>query len=222
MRLSPLATLRQLQSAIMRIGFFGGSFDPPHLGHLAVGRSVGEAFSLDLVLFAPTAHQPLKPGGATASFEDRLAMVSLLCHLQPEEASPRFEASSLDAPLPGGEPNYTVNTLSNLRKTISPSDTIFVIVGADAFLDLRRWRSPDALLDLAEWIVVSRPGFSLQQLDTLGLTPAQFQRVHLLEGIHEVASATAIRILLNAGSDCVDLLPPSVLSYIRAHHLYGA
>ena len=206
----------------MRIGFFGGSFDPPHLGHLAVGRAAAAVFSLDLILFAPTAYQPLKPGGATASFEDRLAMVALLCDLQPTHATSRFEASSLDAPLPGDAPNYTINTLSGLRSMIASDDSIFVIVGADAFLDLRRWHSPDALLELAEWIVVSRPGFSLQQLDTLGLTPAQFQRVHLLEGIHEVASATAIRILLNAGSDCADLLPPSVLSYIRAHHLYGA
>ena len=205
----------------MRIGFFGGSFDPPHLGHLSVGRAAAEAFSLDRILFSPTAYQPLKPGGATASFEDRLAMVSLLCDLQPSGAAFRFEASSLDAPLPGNAPNYTVNTLSGLRSMISSNDTIFVIVGADAFLDLRRWRSPDALLDLAEWIVVSRPGFSLQQLDALRLTPAQMQRVHLLDGIYELASATGVRTLLSTGSDCVGLLPPSILDYIRTHHLYG-
>jgi nicotinate-nucleotide adenylyltransferase len=205
----------------MRIGFFGGSFDPPHLGHLAVGRAAAAAFSLDRILFSPTAYQPLKPGGATASFEDRLAMVALLCGLQPTHAPSRFEASSLDAPLPDDAPNYTVNTLSGLRNTISAHDSIFVIVGADAFLDLRRWRSPDALLDLAEWIVVSRPGFSLQQLDALSLPPAQLRRVHLLNGIYELASATNIRTLLSAGSDCLGLLPPSILDYIRAHHLYG-
>lgn len=148
-------------------------------------------------------------------------MVSLLCELEPANAAPHFEPSSLDAPLPGGSPNYTVNTLSGLRNTISASDSIFVIVGADAFLDLRRWRSPDTLLDLAEWIVVSRPGFSLQQLDALRLTPAQLQRVHLLDGIYELASATSVRTLLSTGSDCVGLLPASILGYIRAHHLYG-
>jgi nicotinate-nucleotide adenylyltransferase len=188
---------------------------------LAVGRAAAAAFSLDRILFSPTAHQPLKPGGATASFEDRLVMVALLCDLQPTNAPPQFEASSLDAPLPSDTPNYTVNTLSGLRNTISSHDSIFVIVGADAFLDLRRWRSPDALLDLAEWIVVSRPGFSFQQLDALSLTPAQLQRVHLLDGIYELASATSIRTLLSTGSDCVGLLPASILHYIRAHHLYG-
>jgi nicotinate-nucleotide adenylyltransferase len=206
----------------MRIGFFGGSFDPPHLGHVAVGKAAAEAFSLDSVLFAPTAHQPLKPGGAIASFEDRLAMVSLLPGLQPTTATSHFKASRLDAPLPDGSPNYTVNTLSSLRNAISPHDNIFVIVGADAFLDLRQWRSPETLLHLADWIVVSRPNFSLRQLDTLCLTPEQLQRVHLLDHVHEPTNATSIRALLATGSDCAGLLPPSVLTYIRNHHLYGA
>jgi nicotinate-nucleotide adenylyltransferase len=204
----------------MRIGFFGGSFDPPHLGHLAVGKAAAEAFSLDSVLFAPTAHQPLKPGGAIAPFEDRLAMVSLLTGLQPATATPQFKASSLDAPLPDGSPNYTANTLSSLRNAIAPHDSIYVIVGADAFLDLRRWHSPETLLYLADWIVVSRPNFSLRQLDALHLTVEQLQRVHLLDHVHEPASATSIRALLATGSDCASLLPPSVLTYIRNQHLY--
>jgi nicotinate-nucleotide adenylyltransferase len=205
----------------MHIGFFGGSFDPPHLGHLAVGRAAADAFSLNRILFAPTAHQPLKPDGATASFQDRLAMVSLLCELQPSNTTSLFEPSSLDAPLPGNAPNYTVDTLTRLRNTISSTDSIFIIVGADAFLDLRRWHSPDTLLRLAEWIVVSRPGFSLHQLDALDLAPEQLQRIHLLEGVHEPASATSVRTLLGTGSDCAGLLPASILHYIRAHHLYG-
>jgi nicotinate-nucleotide adenylyltransferase len=205
----------------MRIGFFGGSFDPPHLGHLAVARASAQALSLDRILFAPTGRQPLKPDGAVASFEERLAMVSLLCDLQPINTRPQFETSSLDAPLPDGSPNYTVNTLTTLRKLCSPNDSVFVIVGADAFLDLRRWRSPDTLLDLAEWIVISRPGISLQRLDCLNLKPEQLHRVHLLEHIHEPASATSVRELLSAGSDCSGLLPASILNYIRTHRLYG-
>jgi nicotinate-nucleotide adenylyltransferase len=210
----------QLQSAIMRIGFFGGSFDPPHLGHLAVARGAAETFALDRILFAPTAHQPLKPEGAAAPFEDRLAMVSLLCDLQPANALAHFEPSSLDAPLPDGSPNYTVNTLFTLRDQCSVDDTIFVIIGADAFLGLPRWRSSKALLDLAEWIVVSRPGVSLQGLERLHPRPDQMRHVHLLEHIHEPASATDVRSLLSVGSDCAGLLPASILSYIRAHHLY--
>lgn len=205
----------------MRIGFFGGSFDPPHLGHFAVARAAANALSLDRVLFVPTAHQPLKPVGATAPYQDRLAMVSLLCGLQPADASPHFEPSSLDAPLPGAAPNYTVDTLTRLRDTIAPTDTLFAIIGADAFLGLPRWRSPETLFTLAEWIVVSRPSVSLQQIDALSLTPAQQQRIHWVSGVHEPANATNIRALLLAGSVCSDLLPPSILHYIQAHHLYG-
>jgi nicotinate-nucleotide adenylyltransferase len=205
----------------MRLGFFGGSFDPPHLGHLAVARAAAETFALDRVLFAPTAHQPLKPDGAAASFQDRLTMVSLLCDLQPADTHAHFEPSSLDAPLPDGSPNYTVNTLSTLRRLCSADDTLFVLIGADAFLGLPRWKSSETLLDLAEWIVVNRPGISLQELLQLGLRPEQRRRVHLLEHIHEPASATDVRLLLSAGSECAGLLPASILDYIRAHHLYG-
>jgi len=206
----------------MRIGFFGGSFDPPHLGHLAVARAAAHAFSLDRVLFVPTAHQPLKPTGAAASYQERLAMVSLLCKLQPADVSPHFEPSALDAPLPDGAPNYTVDTLTRLRDTLPSTDRLFVILGTDAFLGLPRWRSPDTLFTLAEWIIVSRPNVSPQELDTLKLTPAQRQRIHQLHGVCEPATATQIRALLAAGSDCSDLLSPSLLQYIRTHHLYGA
>ena len=200
----------------MRLGYFGGSFDPPHLGPLAVALAAARAFGLERVLFAPTGRQPLKLVAATASFSDRLAMTRLLCQQEPA----LFEAVPLDAPLADGTPNYTVDTLVRLQSQ-SLADEIFVLAGADAFLDLRRWREPGRLLELAEWIVVSRPGFELRQLDTLGLTPAQRLRVHPLAGVEEPASATGIREALHAGGDCTDLLPPEVLSYIRAHHLYS-
>jgi len=209
---------RRIQSIIMRIGFFGGSFDPPHLGHLAVGRAAADAFSLERVLFAPTGRQPLKPDGASASFEDRLSMVSLLCELQSANARSRFETSTLEAPRADGKPNYTVDTLLALRGQCSIDDSLFVLIGADAFLGLPAWKSPDRLLNLAEWIVASRPGVALPELHELDLTP---ERVHLLEYVHEPASATDIRALLKADSDCADLLPPSILHYIHAHHLYG-
>ncbi len=200
----------------MRIGFFGGSFDPPHRGHLAVAHAAAESFRLDRVLLAPTAQQPLKPNGAVASFKDRLAMVELLC-----QGESRFEASALDAPLVHGAPNYTIDTLTRLRAELSGDATVFVIVGADAFLDLRRWRSPDGLLDVAEWIVVSRPGFSFTDLDALKLSPEQFARVHLLPGVAEPASATQIRLHLSEGHDCSEIVPAPVLEYIREHHIYG-
>jgi len=201
----------------MRIGFFGGSFDPPHRGHLTVAQAAAKAFGLGRVLFAPTALQPLKPDGSTASYADRLEMVQRLC-----EGTAGLEASALDAPTPDGQPNFTVDTLTQLRAEIATDDEMFVIVGADAFLDLRRWRSPDRLLTMAEWIVVTRPGFSLERLDELQLSATQRRRVHLLEGIAEEVSATAIREALREHYDCSGLLPEAVLHYIISHHLYGA
>ena len=203
----------------MRIGYFGGSFDPPHLGHLAVARAAADKFSLDRVLFVPTGIQPLKPDGPTASYDDRLAMVSLLCALQPPRPAPLFEPSTLDEPLPNAAPNFTVDTLTRLLDELPPTDTLFAIIGADTFLDIPRWRSPEKLLTLVDWIVVSRPGCSLADATTF--TPAQLQRVHLLEGVQEPASATSIRALLLAGSDCQGSLPATIFDYIHAHHLYG-
>jgi nicotinate-nucleotide adenylyltransferase len=203
----------------LRVGFFGGSFDPPHWGHLAVARAAAEAFALDRVLLAPTARQPLKPEGATASFADRLAMVELLCG-----EAVGLEASAVDAPRDEGEPNFTVDTLARLRLELRGDDTIFVIVGVDAFLELRRWRAPEELLRVAEWIVVTRPGFSLDQLAELGLSAAERERVHLLAGVSEDVSATAVREALREGPDgagkVVAMVPGPVLAYIRSRHLY--
>ncbi len=148
-------------------------------------------------------------------------MVSLLCDLQPANAAPRFEASSLDAPLPGAMPNYTVDTLARLRDTLDPADTLFAIIGADAFLGMPRWRSPEALFSLAEWVVVSRPNVSFEAIDELHLTPVQQQRIHWVSDVHEPANATDIRALLHEGSDCAGLLPGALLQYIQSHHLYG-
>jgi nicotinate-nucleotide adenylyltransferase len=198
-----------------RIGFFGGSFDPPHRGHLVVAQAAAKAFALDRVLLVPTGRQPLKPDGATASFADRLEMVRLLCG-----DAQGMEASSLDAPRPDALPNYTVDTLARLQEELGADADLFVIVGVDAFLDLHRWREPDELLKLAEWIVVTRPGFALQQLHEMSLTSRQRARIHPLDGIAEEVSATVIRSALREGRDCSEFVPAAVLSYITRHHLY--
>ena len=198
----------------MRIALFGGTFDPPHRGHLAVAAAAADAFHLDSILFAPAGRQPLKLDESPAPFADRLAMTTLAC-----EQDSRFEATEIDAPRPDGLPNYTADTLAALQK-IMPDAMLFSLVGADSFLSLPRWRQPDRLLELAEWIVVSRPGFSLDDLSPLNLTPRQLARVHLLQTVHEDISATALRQRLHAGEPCADLLPAAVSNYIQAHHLY--
>ncbi len=134
-----------------RIAFFGGSFDPPHNGHLAVARTALRALRLDRVLFAPVGAQPLKPGGATASFEDRIAMTRLAI-----AGEPAFELSLLDAPRPGGEPNYTLDSLRALHARF-PRTQLFLILGADSFAQLRNWRGAAEILFTASLIVASRP-----------------------------------------------------------------
>jgi nicotinate-nucleotide adenylyltransferase len=198
----------------MRVALFGGSFDPPHHGHIAIATAAADVFDLDKVFFAPVGRQPLKPEGVPASFADRLAMVELACGVDP-----RFDVSDLDAPKSDGSPNYTVQTLATLQEAM-PDGRLFNLVGADSFLDLRRWHEPERLLDLAEWIVVSRPGFPLANLSTLGLTPRQRGRVHLLQTVHEDVAATDLRERLETGDQCVDVLDPAVSAYIQSHHLY--
>lgn len=199
----------------MRVGFFGGRFDPPHRGHLAVARAAAQAFALDRVLMAPVAVQPLKPDVAEASFADRLAMVRLIC-----ADSKGLEASDVDAPRGDGMPNYTIDTLRRLHEELPKGTELFVIAGEDAFKALRAWREPEALLRAAQWIVVSRP-HAAESWGDLNLTAEQLARVHRLDGVEEPASATQIRQELHAGDACLEWLPTAVLDYIRAKHLYG-
>ena len=200
----------------MRVGLFGGTFDPPHLGHLAVARAVRDRFALERVLLAPAAVQPLKPGGAHASFADRLRMVELLC-----DGCNGIEASAIDAPRPDGSPNFTIDTLHRLRSEMTPAAEVFIIVGADAFLGIRQWKSPDDLLREARWIVVSRPGFDLSALNSLGLTTSQRAHVKTLADFANPVSATEIRERLLDDEAASDLVPAKVLEYIKTHHLYG-
>jgi nicotinate-nucleotide adenylyltransferase len=206
----------------MRVALFGGTFDPPHLGHLRIASAAADRLALDRVFFAPTGRQPLKSAAPIASFPDRLAMFELAC-----ATDFRFTAIDLDAPRLGG-PNYTVDSLSALAY-LHPDAELFNIVGADTFLTLPRWRNPARLLDLADWIVVSRPRAALgsdQPRATLAAAmgtepkPEQVARVHLLTGIAELISATDIRTHLLAGDDVSAHLLPAVAQYIAKHGLY--
>lgn len=159
----------------LRVAFFGGSFDPPHLGHLAVARAARVAFALDAVLFAPVGTQPLKPEGSAASFEDRLAMTRLAIVGQVG-----FEISLVDAPgSPGvpesiyaprqadarpAAPNYTIDALERLRHGLGPDCTLFCLMGADSFFGLRYWRRAAEIPFVASLIVASRPGQALEDL----------------------------------------------------------
>jgi len=145
------------------LAFFGGSFDPPHLGHLAIARAARDAFHLDTVLFAPVGMQPLKPGGSAASFEDRAAMTRLAI-----EGEPGFAISLADAPKPSEShkavPNYTIDALEKLSSTLAPNSVLYCLVGADSFFGMSRWHRAAEIPFAATLIVAWRPGQSLESL----------------------------------------------------------
>jgi nicotinate-nucleotide adenylyltransferase len=199
----------------MRVALFGGTFDPPHRGHIGIATAAADAFRLDRVLFAPAGRQPLKTDIAPAAFADRLAMVRLVCA---EDA--RFSASEIDAPRADGAPNYTVDTLAELRRSM-PDAEIFSLIGADSLLGLPHWREPERLLGLAEWIVASRPGFPLGDLGAQGFTQEQRSRIHLLETVHYDVAATDLRRRLRGGDSCAEMLLPAIVNYIVTHRVYS-
>jgi nicotinate-nucleotide adenylyltransferase len=220
----------------MRIAFFGGTFDPPHRGHIAIARAAITRLGLDQVLVAPVATQPLKGGSSHSSFEDRLAMVRLAV-----AGEPGLVASDVDAPLPSGRPNYTFETLQRLRNRLQPTDELFCLLGADSFFTLRRWHHCAALLLFCDFIVAGRPGFSLEQINaalphgvqntsetrepgftrfTLAGPSGESAELYLLPDLDQDISATEIRAALAEGSERQTVLAPAVAEYIRSHALY--
>jgi nicotinate-nucleotide adenylyltransferase len=229
-----------------RVAFFGGSFDPPHLGHLAVARAARAALGLDTVLFAPVGAQPLKPTGSTACFEDRVAMTRLAV-----AGELGFEVSLVDAPKASGAPNYSVETLEGLQEELGPGCALYCLMGADSLAGLREWHRAAEMPFVASLIVASRPGQELKNLQALlptGLTmetaecaglPASAIEVrcyalvngggrrtpfHVLPGLDVEISASRIRELARAAEGGLEtgcaLVPDAVLEYIRAHGLY--
>ncbi len=145
--------MSQAYCAGRRIAFFGGSFDPPHWGHLAVARAAFAALNLETVLFAPVGAQPLKAAGATAGFQDRVAMTRLAI-----AGEPGFDLSLADAPKPSGNPNFTIETLLHLRAELGPDCALFCLMGADSFFNLKNWHRSPEIPFVASFIVASRPG----------------------------------------------------------------
>ena len=201
----------------LRLGFFGGSFDPPHCGHLAIARAAAQRFSLDRVWMAPTGRQPLKRMGAEATFGDRLAMTRLLC-----EADDRLLASGVDAPRQDGRPNYTVDTLNEVRRQ-APDALLFAIIGADALPDLPSWHEAKQLFDLATWIAVSRPGHLLSGTMSAALREEEERgRLYLVHDVDLPVSSTSIRQMLHHSSNPTrEELPEAVLQYIQERRLYS-
>ena len=219
------------------IALFGGSFDPVHLGHLAVARAAAERFQLARVYFVPACLQPLKTQQQATSFEHRFAMLTLA--LQGER---NFYPSLLESPETvhacGQQASYSADTVPRMRKQMKPGTRLYFLIGMDAFAHIPKWRRPVELLRSVEFIVASRPGFPLdqvthalpiklrpeaaeeKQLLSTGTLESKGVRLRLLPDVHHEVSATAIRDAARRGVGLENLVPGAVAEYILKMKLY--
>ena len=184
----------------MRLGLFGGTFDPIHTAHLTVAREAADQFHLDQVWFIPAAHPPHKPDQMVAGYEDRFRMVELACRVDP-----RFLPSRLEA---GAQKSYSVDTVAKVR---AMGEEPFFIIGADAFAEIATWHRWHDLIRSTEFIVVTRPGHTYT-------TPAE-ARVHRLDTVALPVSSSEIRNRIARGQRPPEL-PLAVAEYIERKGLY--
>ena len=250
----------------MNIGIFGGSFDPIHRGHLALAEAAASRYALRQVLFVPANVPPHKQKQPLTAFIHRYAMVALATR---DEKT--FVASLLEAPevlaaelRSAGQPphhaktardggpeaaatrgavNYSIDTVRRLKQTLKKSDRLFFLIGMDAFRDVAKWHEARALLAECDFIVASRPGYSLRDVaESLPedlRPPAAVTRpfhkqpatgdlvfpgvtLHLLEGVQQNVSASAIRAAAAQRKPLGRWLDPRVADYIKKHGLYRA
>ncbi len=223
---------------MQNVALYGGSFDPVHLGHLEVARAAAAAFMLERVYFVPADVQPLKTQQPVTHFYHRHAMLALAL-----QGEPRFLPSLLEAPeivRAAGQPaSYTVDTVARMRARLKPGTRLYFLIGMDAFQQINRWRLAVELLRSAEFIVASRPGFSLRDVaralpDELrpneegsrrlletGSLESNGATIHLLPGVNAEVSATEIREAARRGYGLEKLVPRAVADYITKLKIYA-
>jgi nicotinate-nucleotide adenylyltransferase len=213
---------------VTRIGILGGTLDPIHCGHMAAAAAVRDAFGLSRVLVVPSRIPPHRPVQPSASPFHRFAMACLAV-----SGVAAFQAS--DDELRADGPSYTADTLERQRAHGMAASQMFFITGADAFAEIATWKRYPEVLDLANFVVVSRPG---HDIDTLAARlPALARRmrsgpppagapaetsVYLLQAATPDVSSTLVRERLQRGASVSGLVPPLVESHIRQHRLYGS
>ncbi len=198
----------------MKLGLLGGTFDPPHYGHLIAAQEAAWQLKLDRVLFLPTRQNQLKEGETASQAEDRCRMVELAI-----ADNSAFALSRTDLERPG--PSYTVDLLKALRVELGPAAELFFIVGADIVSELWSWREPDMVVRLATLVAVSRPGWPTPDVGMLGARlPSANGRVRSLRMPGVDISSTEIRARVAQKWPIRYLLPPEVEAYVHAHGLY--
>ena len=194
-----------------RLGLIGGTFDPPHYGHLVAASEAAWQLNLERVTFLPARQNPLKEGDSSSSPEDRCEMVARAI-----ADNPLFELSRLDMDRP--PPSYTVDLLRAMER---PDVELFFLVGADILPELHRWREPYEILRLARLVVVNRPDAPVPDIRVLDQTlPGARDRIDLVFIPGVSVSARYLRARVAAGQPIRYLTPPAVEAYIRERSLY--
>jgi nicotinate-nucleotide adenylyltransferase len=202
----------------MTLGVLGGTFDPIHLGHVAAGEAAQQALSLDSILLIPSRIPPHRADPVGASPEHRIAMAKLAAADRPGWSASRIE-------LDREGPSYTYDTRAEIRDGMSDGSQVCFITGADAFAEIASWSRYPAILDLAHFVVVSRPGITLDSLrervpSAFDRLPSAETRVILVEANTPDISSTDIRRRVRAGHSLAGYVPAPVADYIRDHRLY--
>lgn len=196
----------------MRIGVFGGTFDPIHLGHLVVAEDASAALELDKVLFIPAGQPWFKSYRQITDSHHRLAMVRLAV-----ESNPSFDVSDIEIRRSG--PSYTVDTLAELREQYKGAE-FNVILGVDALREIDRWHQPRQLFEMASVVGMARPGATLDPSVLNAAIPGASSRMQLVDSTLIDISGTEIRQRVAAGRSIRYRVPAEVERYIRDNGLY--
>lgn len=198
----------------VRIGVFGGTFDPPHLGHLAAAQEACSVAGLERVLFVPAGRNPLKLKAPASSVEHRLAMTELAV-----ADNPAFAVSRADTDRSG--PSYTVDLLDRLRDELGSSCQLAFIVGMDVLHELHRWHRPDRVLELARLVAITRPGQSPLEANELeARLPGAAGRITVVRTAGVAISSRELRTRVRTERPIRYLVPDPVAAYIVEHRLY--
>ena len=193
-----------MKTTSKRLGIFGGTFNPPHLGHLVIAEQARIQADLDRVVFVPAFQPPHKVGTGIVHPRHRLNMVRLAIR-----GNRQFSVSDIEIKEQGI--SYTVRTLE-LLKAQNPGAELFLILGSDSLRDFPSWKSPDAIRGLAELVVYPRRGFELSGADS--------RTALMLKSPVIGISSTELRMSIIRGESIRYLVPAPVEQYIRRHHLY--
>lgn len=198
-----------------RVGILGGTFSPPHIGHLACAEAALSQLGLDRLLLMPVATPPHKQAADDPGLEHRLAMCRLAA-----AGDERIEVSELEAQRGGS--SYTVDTLRSLHDA-EPQDELTFVAGDDMAASLPGWRQPEEVLRLARFAVAGREGAGREEVEAAvaALAPGARERVVFFDMPRVDVSSTAVRRGLTEGRPVRDLMPDAVARYIDEHRLYG-